>query len=288
MSALFGPAGSDENFKSLGYKTTTQIPEFLGKIGLDAFEVQFGRGVRISKEKAEELGKFALEYGIQLSIHGPYYISLSSVEKEKRDNSINYILQSARVAKMMDAKRVIVHSGSCRNITRELSLEYAKDTLKNAMNALDEEGLGNITICPETMGKINQLGTLDEVMELCLVDERLVPCIDFGHLNARDFGAIKTKDDYIKILDRIENKLGFDRLKIFHSHFSKIEYTQAGGEVRHLTFEDTIYGPDFEPLAELVAKKKLSPTFICESNDTQSIDALKMKKMYQKLEGEIK
>lgn len=282
MSAKFGPAGNDEQFEILGYKHTKQIPEFLKKYELDAFEYQCGRGVKISVEKAKEFGVVAAENEIALSVHAPYYISLSSVEEEKRQNSIGYILQTARVASAMGANRIIVHSGSCANISREQALEYAKDTIKKAVVALDTEGLFDITICPETMGKVNQLGSLDEVLELCLVDERLIPCIDFGHLNARDFGIIKTKKDYENILDAIENKLGKDRLNKFHSHFSKIEYTTSGGEKRHLTFEDTVFGPDFEPLAELVAKKNLSPVFICESRGTQAVDSLKMKQMYLK------
>ncbi|MBQ5417621.1 MAG: endonuclease IV, partial [Oscillospiraceae bacterium] len=145
--------------------------------------------------------------------------------------------------------------------------------------------LENIRCCPETMGKINQLGDLDEVMELCLIDDSFLPTIDFGHLNARTFGSIKTKDDYRAILDTIENKLGSERLKSFHSHFSKIEYTEKGGEKRHLTFEDTVYGPEYEPLMELIAEKDLSPVFICESDGTQTEDAQAMMKYYNTLIG---
>ena len=131
------------------------------------------------------------------------------------------------------------------------------------------------------MGKVNQLGDLDEVLELCSLDDSFLPCIDFGHLNARTFGEIKSIEDYERILDAIENRLGADRLKVFHSHFSKIEYTVPGGEKRHLTFADNAgFGPDYEPLMELVAKKQLSPIFICESAGTQDEDALTMKKCY--------
>ena len=132
------------------------------------------------------------------------------------------------------------------------------------------------------MGKVNQLGTLDEVMALCELDERLIPCIDFGHLNARDMGGLKTFDDYRHIFDTIENRLGADRLKCFHSHFSKIEYT-VGGEKRHLTFADNIFGPDFEPVIELVAAKNCSPVIICESDGTQAEDAATMKNYYRSI-----
>ena len=279
MSAFFGPAGRDDSLNTLGYKTSLDIPRCMKEKGLDAFEYQCGRGVNVKTEVANELGARAKELGIRLSLHAPYYISLSGIEKEKRDKSIDYILSSAIAADSMGADRIIVHSGSCSKISREEALELAKDTIFRAQHALDENGLSHVHICPETMGKINQLGTLSEVMELCKVDERMIPCIDFGHLNARDLGSIKTEEDYKKILDEIENALGFERLKTFHSHFSKIEYT-AGGEKQHLTFADTVFGPNFEPLLNQVAKRGLSPVFICESVGTQSDDALRMKEYY--------
>lgn len=282
MSALFGPAGTAESFKTMGYRSSLDVPEYLEKWGLDCFEYQCGRGVNIGTEKAAELGRLAAEKGIALSLHAPYYISMSSTEEEKRLNSVNYILKSAEAVKAMGGNRIVVHTGSCGKISREKALLLASDTMKLALSALDSAELGDIHICPETMGKINQLGTLDEVIELCKLDERLIPCIDFGHLNARDLGAIKTAADYETILTKLRNGLGSDRLKCFHSHFSKIEYT-TGGEKRHLTFEDTVYGPEFEPLAELVYKYGLNPVFICESAGTQTEDARKMKDYYLSL-----
>ena len=282
MSAKFGPAGTSDNFKKMGYKSSLDVPEFIVKSGLDCFEYQCGRGVNIGTEKAALLGKKAKEKGITLSLHAPYYISMSSVEEEKRLNSINYILDSARAVNAMGGDRIVVHTGSCGKISREEALQLAIDTMKKAIAALDSEGLSNIHICPETMGKVNQLGTLYEVTELCKLDERLIPCIDFGHLNARDLGVIKTKEDYENILNTVKNELGSERYKNFHSHFSKIEYT-TGGEKRHLTFEDTLYGPQFEPLMELIAKHGLSPVFICESAGTQDIDAKQMKDYYERV-----
>ncbi|MBR5252191.1 MAG: TIM barrel protein [Oscillospiraceae bacterium] len=278
----FGTAGLDKNFEQQGFKKTIQVPTYLYNMGLDAFEYQCGRGVKIKREAAEEFGKAAAQKGITLSLHAPYYISMSSIEEEKRLNSVRYILESARAIKAMGGNRVIFHSGSCAKLSRIEALEKATDTMKLMMNALDENGFGDITVCPETMGKVNQLGTLGEVLALCKVDERIIPCIDFGHLNARDMGVIKTKQDYIDIINRMENEIGTERTKIFHSHFSKIEYTE-GGEKRHLTFEDTVFGPDFEPLMEVIAQKGLTPTIICESDGTQGPDALTMKNYFNTL-----
>lgn len=280
MPAKFGPAGNSESF-SANYKSTVQAPGYLEAMGLDHYEYQCGRGVKVSDKVASALKAKAEEYGISLSLHAPYFISLSSLEPEKRDNSINYILQSCDAASRLGACRIVIHSGSCAKISREEALELAKDTISRARKQAVEQGFEHIVFCPETMGKVNQLGNLSEVLELCRLDDSFIPCIDFGHLNAREFGWIKGKAEYKKMLDEVENKIGSDRLRIFHSHFSKIMFTDPGGEKKHLTFEDNQgFGPDYEPLMEIVAKKNLSPTFVCESAGTQDIDALAMKKYY--------
>lgn len=283
---LFGPAGCANSFYKMGYKGSLQVPEYIERIGLDTFEYQCGRGVNIGEEKAAELGRLASEKNIILSLHAPYYISMSGVDEEKRLNSVNYILQSARAVNFMGGERIVVHTGSCGKLDRAEALKLAKDTMVKALEALDSEGLGHIHICPETMGKINQLGTLEEVIALCELDERLIPCIDFGHLNARTGGKVNSKDAFRNILEQIGNLLGEARMKNFHSHFSKIEYTE-GGEKKHLTFEDTVFGPDFEPLMDLVAEYGLSPRFICESDGTQSEDALAMKQYYLKMKHNV-
>ena len=279
MPAIFGPAGCSLQYMELGYKGSLDIPKITKLVGLDAFEYQCGRGVNIGEEKARALGKLALEEGIKLSLHAPYYISMSSVEEEKRLNSINYILSSAKAVDFMGGNRIIVHTGSCGKLPRDEALKLAMNTMELSLKALSEAGLSHIHICPETMGKINQLGDFDEVMTLCEMDNSLIPCIDFGHLNARTYGQVNSKDAFKYIIEEMGNRLGEERMKHFHSHFSKIEWTN-GGEKKHLTFEDSVFGPEFEPLMELIAEYGLEPTIICESDNTQSQDALKMKQYY--------
>lgn len=276
----FGPAGNSDSFTAKGYKTSLQIPKYLSEMGLNAYEYQCGRGVKISQKAAGELGEAARKLDIKLSLHAPYYISLSSLEEEKRLGSIQYILQSARAVHAMGGDRIIVHSGSCSKMTREQALDLAKDTMLLALKALDEEGLSHIRICPETMGKVNQLGTLEEVVELCKLDERMIPCIDFGHLNARTFGQLSDYKAFEALFAYIEHHIGLSRLREYHAHFSKIEYTAGGGEKRHLTFEDTLYGPNYEPVCELTAKKNCKAVIICESAGTQAEDAAIMKDYY--------
>lgn len=276
----FGTAGNPEVFYDEGGKSSLEMPAWLEKIGLDAYEYQCGRGVKISDEAAQKLGKQAEKHNVLLSVHSPYFINISSTEPEKIDNGINYILQTANAAHNMGAKRIVVHMGAAKDITRRYAMEISAQTVKRALEELDNAGFGDVTICLETMGKINQMGTIEEVMELCCMDERLLPTVDFGHLNSRMQGGLKTEEDFDHIIKYMEKKIGRERVDKFHAHFSKIEYTKAG-EKKHLTFEDTEYGPEFLPLAKVLARRKISPVIICESAGTQSIDALEMKKIYE-------
>ena len=281
-SPLFGTAGTSESFKAMGYKTSAQVPEYTAAMGLDAFEYQCGRGVRLGEALAKTIRAGAEARSIYFSLHAPYYISMSSMEEEKRLNSVDYILQSAAAVRALGGRRVIFHAGSCGKQSREEALAKALDTMARMQTALDEAGFEDITLCPETMGKVGQLGTLDEVLALCKVDKRITPCIDFGHLNARDGGWIKGKEQYAFILDRMAEELGDERAVNFHAHFSRIEYT-TGGEKRHLTFADTVFGPPFEPLMEVLWQRRLAPVIVCESAGTQAEDAAVMKRYYQSL-----
>ena len=284
MSAKFGPAGTSDSFAKMGYKGSLDMPEYIEKMGLDAFEYQCGRGVNIGEEKARQFGVLMAQKGVALSLHAPYYISLAAAEQPKLDNSINYILQSARAADWMGATRVILHPGGKGKMEREVAVALAISTFERALKALDAEGLGHITLCPETMGKINQLGDLDEIMRFCAVDERVIPCIDFGHLNARTRGGLTTREDFEKVFDVLENSIGTERMKKYHAHFSKIEYSD-GGEVKHLTFDDTVYGPNYNYLMDITYARGCNPTIICESAGTQAEDALQMKTYYKSLEA---
>lgn len=275
----FGTAGLSDSYRVRSFDPQA-MAEYTASFGLTAFEYQCGRGVRLGLDKAAALKEAFDAKGITFSVHAPYYISMSSLEEDKRLNSVNYLLQSCALVKALGGRRVIFHAGSCGKQSREAALEKALDTMRRAVAALDEAGFEDMTLCPETMGKVGQLGTLDEVLTLCGVDSRITPCIDFGHLNARTLGGIRTKADYAAILDRMAEALGDDRARQFHVHFSRIEYS-AGGEKRHWTFADTQFGPEPQPLMELLAERQLTPVVICESAGTQAEDAQTMQQMYR-------
>ena len=137
-------------------------------------------------------------------------------------------------------------------------------------------------VCPETMGKMQQIGRVEEILDFCKADARLYPCFDFGHINSYMQGGLKTADDYRRIIDKTAKELGDEKTKNMHVHFSKIQYGQSG-EIRHLTFADEVFGPPYEPLAKVIDEYKLTPYIVCESNGTMSDDALIMKKCHKNI-----
>lgn len=275
----FGPGGNSDAFRLAGKKSTVEAPEWIRSIGLDAYEFEAGRGVNAGEDVLRAIGAEAQKHGILMSLHAPYFISLSSTEEQKRTNSINYITRSLRASELLGADTIVIHTGSASKITREQAMALAKDTLERN---LEINGDTDIRMGLETMGKINQLGTLEEVIELCKISPKYCPVVDFGHLNARHLGShFPDRDSYRRVFDSIGTALGDDYAKYLHCHFSKIEYTQMG-EKKHLTFADTVYGPDFEPLAEAIITEGVCPRIICESDGTMSDDALEMKRIWKK------
>lgn len=281
MSAKFGPAGNSDSFAKV-HKSSLDAPGWIRAFGLDCYEYQCGKGVHVGAETARKLGERARAAEISLSVHAPYFINLANPDPESVQKTIGYITGTCLVADQMGAGHIVIHSGALMKRTRREALDIALRGLKEVIATCDDQGFGHITLCPETMGKINQLGDLDEVLELCTLDERLIPCIDFGHLYARSLGADDGQEAFCRMLDRVEAVLGAERASRFHSHFSHIQFTPNGGEKCHRTFaDDDGYGPDWSPLAAEVARRGWSPTFICESAGTQAEDALTMKKIYQ-------
>lgn len=280
MSALFGPAGNSDSF-SKKHKSSLAAPKWISDFGLDCYEYQCGKGVKIREDTARKLGENAKHAHITLSLHAPYFINLANPEPESIQKTIGYILSACQAATWMGANRVVIHTGALMKRSRQEALSIAKTVLPQVLTACDQQGYGHIALCPETMGKLNQLGDLDEVLELCTLDERLIPCVDFGHLYARSLGVLTGKEACVQMLDRMAQILGEERASKFHSHFSHIEFTPNGGEKCHRTFaEDDGFGPDWLPLAEEIARRDWSPTFICESAGTQAEDAKTMKEVY--------
>lgn len=275
----FGPSGNSDSFYALGFQSTLDTPKYLSERGLDAYEYSFGRGVNLTVDKAALFSEEFKKYNIEVSVHAPYFINFANTDDEMIKKSVMYVLSSLKRLKAMGGKRCVFHPAAQGKLTRQEAFEITKRNIEKLLYSVYESGYGDMILCPETMGKINQIGTVEEVLDICKMDRIFIPTLDFGHINARGRGILKVKDDFRAVLDTVFKELGEERARSIHIHFSKIQYG-GSGEVRHLTMEDQIYGPHFEPLAELLYEYRMTPVVLSESNGTQAEDAVLMKRIY--------
>lgn len=282
MMIKFGPSGNSESFYAEGNAHTEQAPAYLKKRGLNCFEYSFGRGVRMSEDKAISIGEAFASEGIEISVHAPYFINFSNPDDEMAAKSYNYVLESAEKCRLMGGKRIVFHPATQGKMTRFEAVDLAEKRLHILRDYIYLNDMQDLIFCPETMGKSAQIGTIEEIVRFCKIDKVFTPCVDFGHVNAREQGSLKTTDDYLRRLEYMINELGYERMKRFHVHFSKIMYSMKG-EVKHLTFADELYGPEFQPLGVALKTLGLEPYIICESDGTQAEDAMEMKNFYANL-----
>lgn len=278
----FGPSGNSESFFAAGYEHTEQAAAFVRERGLSCYEYSFGRGVRLTEQKAHSIGEAFRAQDVEISVHAPYFVNFANPDPLATQKSCEYVLGSARAGRAMGGRRVVFHPASQGKEARDSAFSRTLDRIKVLRDLIYESALESMIFCPETMGKSGQIGTVEEIARICEIDPVFTPCVDFGHVNALEQGSLKTARDFSQRLEFLIDCLGYARMKHFHAHFSKIQYG-AKGEIRHLTFEDTVFGPEFEPLAEALIDLKLEPYLVSESAGTQIEDALFMKQTYERL-----
>lgn len=274
----FGPAGNCQRFYEEGFKGSEQAPAWIAAQGLSAYEYAAGHGVSLKDEKARAIGEQARRANIAVSIHAPYYINCAN--PEKCENNIAYLLAAAHAVSLMGGRRVVFHTGSPSRLKRGAAFQNALEAVALARARLDEAGYADVLLCPETMGRPSQIGTLDEIIALCQAVPGTLPTIDFAHLHAITLGAMTDEAAFENVIVRLIDGLGYERIRRFHAHFSRIAFTNKG-EKCHMTFADADYGPDFSLLAPLLKRYALEPTIICESRGTQADDAMTMKAIYE-------
>ncbi len=269
----FGPAGKPVDFKG----DMVRVPEYLHKIGLDALEYEAVRGVRISEAKARSLGEEARKYDIVLSLHAPYFINLASPETKTVENSIKRIIDSVQAAYWMGAYIVVFHVGYYKgNESKKAALEKALNALRRVVDEVKTRNIKGVWLGPETTGKKTQIGSLEEVVEICQHIDNCRPVVDWAHLHARALGMHIVKlDDVLKVIEFIEKNLGTEAIKPLHMHFSKIEYG-SGGEREHHPLHEENFGPDFRIVCRGLKETGVEGVIISESPILDK-DALVMK-----------
>ena len=274
----FGPAGTPPAFRELK-KPIVELPKFLRDEGLDALEyqaVRWGPKPQMKREDAEKLGVKAKENDVWLTVHGSYFINFCGKE-ETVEASKKRLIACVTAADWMKAHLVVFHPGFYGKMSPKEALNSCVKAMGEVVEAMDRLGIKDVKLGPETMGKLSQFGSLDEILTVCEKLERTVPVIDWAHIHARERGKFKTIDDYRKVLDEIEKRLGSDSVKNLHCHFTRVEFTDKGEKCHH-TLDETDYGPDFRPLAQLIAENDLKPVIISES-PILDVDSIKMRNM---------
>ncbi|AKA74945.1 endonuclease IV [Saccharolobus solfataricus] len=265
-----GPAGVPHSAKK---KNTVEGIRTVKELGLNAMEVEFVQGVRMSKETAEETGQVARELGVRLSVHAPYFINLCSEEKEKIEASKQRILDTADRAELMGADAIAIHIAFYGKMTPEECYQNVKEGLEEVIDKAREMGIRNVKFGVETMAKETAFGTLDEVISISKELKGVIPYIDWAHTFARQGGEI----DYGKIIDRLIKELGLTHI---NSHFESLVYRRGKYVDEHIPIDAN--APPFEPLAKELLKRDISITLICESPELER-DALKMKEVLERL-----
>lgn len=261
----FGPAGVPERFKKI-IRHISDVPGLLHAEGLTAFEypaVRWGQKPQIKKESAEQLKNQALKNDIVLSIHGSYFLNLCGKE-EIVEVSKRRILACTQAAKWMNAYVVVFHPGFYGKMDKNVALKKCVKELREVVETMKSLGITDVKLGPETMGKVSQVGSLEEILTFCEEVEQTHLVIDWGHLHARYNGFLKESDDFRSIINTVEQRLGTKAVRNMHCHFSKIEYTKKG-ERRHHILDNKDYGPDFKLLCEVIVEYKMNPVIISET-----------------------
>lgn len=273
----FGPSGFCEEF-SVNNKSTEEMPKWLSSHNLKCYELSFTNGVRLSLETAEKYGKLFKEADIEISVHAPYYINFANPDPIMIEKSNGYIIESLKRMEKLGSKKLVFHPGTQMKMNRDEAFNNTYNNIKNLIQILEDQGFNDFYLCPETMGKHGQIGTVEEIAKICSIDERIIPTLDFGHINSFNQGSLISEADFENVFTILKEYLG-DRFKKVHIHFSKIEYGKKG-EIRHLRFDDNIYGPNFEPLAKVLKKYNIEACVISESAGSQTKDACAMQNIY--------
>ncbi|MEM4166334.1 MAG: TIM barrel protein [Candidatus Bilamarchaeaceae archaeon] len=275
-SVRFGPAGIPIQCEG---RSTLDGVRCCYELGLKAMEMEFVQGVRLNKNAAAEVGKVAEQLDISLSSHAPYFINFCSKEEKKIKNSIRNLVEAAVATASAKGSITVFHPGFYQGQEKEEAYQRAKKNIMAAYEKVKEAGAEKVILGAETVGKKSAFGGFEEVVRLASELEYVQPVLDFAHMHARRDFIIKGVDDYRKIFEILEKKLG-DYVHHFHSHFSEIRYSEKG-ELSHLPL-GTNNEPPIEPLLKVIVENGYSGTIICETPQLD-IDAQKMQKIYSRM-----
>ncbi|HIH71835.1 MAG: Endonuclease IV [Thermococcales archaeon 44_46] len=252
--------------------------EQVRKLGLDAMELEFVRGVNITPELAKKIKYVARKNDVLLTAHAPYYINLNAAEKAKVEASKKRIIQSAERLHDAGGWSVVFHAGYYLKQDPSKVYEKIKNEIKDIVKVLQDKGI-DVWIRPELTGKPTQFGNLKELIKLSQDVEQVLPAIDFAHCHARTGGKYNSIEEWREMLSLIEKELGREALDNMHIHISGIHYSEKG-EKNHLNLQESDL--KWEDLLRVLKEFRVKGVVISESPNIEG-DALLMKKKYEEI-----
>ena len=269
----FGTAGIPFSTKD---RNTLNGVNRVRELGLDSMELEFVRSVNVTKERAPEIKKAAMDNNVVLTVHGPYYINLNAKEKPKWHASVNRILSSARIGHLCGVWSLCFHSAFYLKMEKEIVYQNVKKSLKVITDTLKDEGI-KMWIRPETAGKVVQFGNLKELVRLSKDFENVLPCVDVAHLHAQSNGKVNTTAEFKDTLEFIEKEIGREALNNMHIHIAGIEYSEKG-ERNHLNLKDSDF--NYKDILKVWKDFKIKGAVVCETPNIEE-DALMIQKIFK-------
>jgi deoxyribonuclease IV len=244
--------------------------ELLVERGYTACEIDFASGFWMDYPWAEELGKLARRRRIVLSLHAPIAGFMGHVERDKKHAmAVGMLDHSAGIAKVARAEPVVFHPGFLLGRTRKRALAQVVEQLADLRKRLEAKDRG-VPFGVEVMGRVREIGSLDDILFISSRLPWVRPVIDFAHLHAVTDGSFTTTKSFRDVLSAANKVL--PRGTPFHIHFSDIAYANRN-ETKHLPYgEGTLRA---EPLGKALAHFARPATVISEAPDEESSQAIR-------------
>jgi deoxyribonuclease-4 len=238
--------------------------------GFSACEIDFEGGFWMSYEFAAELGELAGSADIALSVHAPLAGFMGHAERGKKLNmAVGMLDHSAGIAKAAGAEVVVFHPGFLLGRTREEAIDSVVEQLGELRGRLTGKDRA-VPFGIEVMGRVRDLGSADDVVEISRRLGWVRPVLDFAHMHATSDGAFLSAEPFIEALEAVDGVL--EPGAPFHIHFSDIQFANRN-ETKHLRYgEGTLRA---EPLRDALARFPRPATVISESPDAESTEAIR-------------
>lgn len=293
----FGVAGFPPNFTKSEYKSKREnVFKWINSLGLEWIELQNTYGIKMPDEQANMYRSLGEQFNVGISIHAPYYITLASDDMDVIRRSQERIIQAYALAEKLNSKRIIFHPGHYSDKTiegREKALLKLIQALKEIQNDIPLNK--GIYLYAETIGKKSQLGSVDEIIEICREVDYCLPCLDLAHVHAFEQGSLYTSEAIYNLLSYVKKSLGKKIDNKWHFHMYPVDYDK-NGERGHKAFADRRenvqlnmfdkyvddkYHPTVQNFINAVKQIDISGVVVCEAKDSQDVGAKMLKQHYE-------